>query len=98
MSKILFISNGHGEDLSGSFLAKYLVDKGYLVDTLPIVGNGENYKKGNIRIIGKTKKFRTLGIAYSFFKEEWLKYLGDKLFTFFKKLYLSFKIRNFIYK
>ena len=45
MSRILLLSNGHGEDLSGSFLAKYLVKKGDLVDALPIVGNGENYKK-----------------------------------------------------
>ena len=48
MSKILLLSNGHGEDLSGSLLAKYLLKKGYLVEALPIVGDGENYKKANI--------------------------------------------------
>ena len=88
MSKILFISNGHGEDLSGSFLAKYLVDKGYLVDTLPIVGNGENYKKGNIRIIGKTKKFRTPGIAYSFFLGRMVEIFGGQIIYFFLRNYI----------
>ena len=53
--------------MSGSLLAKYFVKKGDLVDALPIVGDGENYKKVNIRIIGKTKKFRTGGIGYNSF-------------------------------
>ena len=47
MSKILLLSNGHGEDLSGSLLANYLVKKGDCVEALPIVGDGENYKKVN---------------------------------------------------
>ena len=34
MPRILLLSNGHGEDLSGSLLAKYLVTKGALVDAL----------------------------------------------------------------
>ena len=45
MPKILLLSNGHGEDLSGSLLAKQLVINGNLVDALPIVGKGKNYEK-----------------------------------------------------
>ena len=94
MSRILLLSNGHGEDLSGSLLAKHLIGKGDLVEALPIVGDGENYKKVNVRIIGKTKKFSTGGIGYNSFKGRMIEIFGDQIFYFFKKLYLSFKLRN----
>ncbi len=94
MSKILLLSNGHGEDLSGSLLAKHLIGKGDLVEALPIVGDGENYKKVNVRIIGKTKKFNTGGIGYNSFKGRMIEIFGGQIFYFFKKLYLSFKLRN----
>ena len=94
MSRILLLSNGHGEDLSGSLLAKYLVMKGDLVEALPIVGDGENYKKVNIRIIGKTKKFNTGGIGYNSFKGRMLEILGGQIIYLLKKLYLSYKLRN----
>ena len=94
MSRILLLSNGHGEDLSGSLLAKYLVKKGDCVDALPIVGDGDNYKKVNIKIIGKTKKFRTGGIGYNSFKGRMFEIFGGQIIYFFKKLYLSYKLRN----
>ena len=40
MSKILVLSNGHGEDLSGSLIAKQFVKRGYSVNALTIVGMG----------------------------------------------------------
>ncbi len=94
MSKILLLSNGHGEDLSGSLLAKYFVTKGDLVEALPIVGDGENYKKVNIRILGKTKKFKTGGIGYNSFKGRLDEILGGQIIYFLKKLYLSYKLRH----
>ncbi len=94
MSRILILSNGHGEDLSGSLLAKYFVKKGDLVEALPIVGDGENYKKVNIRIIGKTKKFQTGGIGYNSFKGRMREILGGQIIYLLKKLYLSYKLRN----
>ena len=78
MSRILLLSNGHGEDLSGSLLAKYFVKKGDLVDALPIVGDGENYKKENIRIIGKTKNLELGVLVIILLVEEYSKYLEDK--------------------
>ena len=68
MFKILILSNGHGEDLSGSLIAKQLVKSGYSVHALPIVGKGNYYKKEKIKIIGKTKEFTTGGIGYNSFK------------------------------
>ena len=55
MSKILVLSNGHGEDLSGSLIAKQFVKSGNSVHALPIVGKGIYYEKEKIKIIGKTK-------------------------------------------
>ena len=94
MSRILLLSNGHGEDLSGSLLGKYLVNKGDLVAALPIVGDGENYKKANIRIIGQTKQFTTGGIGYNSFKGRMIEIFGGQIIYLLKKLYLSYKLRN----
>ena len=94
MSRILLLSNGHGEDLSGSLVAKYLLKKGDLVEALPIVGDGQNYKKVNIRIIGKTKNFKTGGIGYNSFKGRMFEIFEGQIIYFFKKLYLSYKLRN----
>ena len=65
MSRILILSNGHGEDLSGSILARRLISVGNKVEALPIVGSGEAYKKEKIKIIGKTRKFNTGGLGYN---------------------------------
>ena len=54
MFKILILSNGHGEDLSGSLIDKQLVKSGYSVHALAIVGMGTHYEKEKIKIIGKT--------------------------------------------
>ncbi len=94
MSRILLLSNGHGEDLSGSLLAKHFINKGDIVEALPIVGDGENYTKVSVRIIGKTKKFRTGGIGYNSLIGRLFEIFEGQIFYFFKKLYLSFKLRN----
>ena len=52
MPRILVLSNGHGEDSSGSILAKKLIAIGNKVEAFPIVGSGEAYKKEKINIIG----------------------------------------------
>ena len=72
MSKILILSNGHGEDLSGSLIAKELIKNGHFVDALPIVGKGINYDKENIKVIGKTREFSTGGIGYNSIKGRFL--------------------------
>jgi len=94
LSKILILSNGHGEDLSGSLIAKQLVKSGYHVNALPIVGKGINYKKENINIIGKTKEFSTGGIGYNSFKGRINEIFGGEIFYLLKRLYLTYKIRK----
>ena len=94
MFKILILSNGHGEDLSGSLIAKQFVKSGYSVHALPIVGIGNHYEKEKIKIIGKTKEFRTGGIGYNSFKGRLTEILGGEIFYLLKRLYLTFKIRK----
>jgi len=92
--KILILSNGHGEDLSGSLIAKQFVKSGYSVHALPIVGMGNHYEKEQIKIIGKTKEFRTGGIGYNSFKGRFTEILQGEIFYLLKRLCLTFKIRN----
>ena len=94
MSRILLLSNGHGEDLSGSLLAKQLEKRGYFVDALPIVGKGIHYEKEKIKIIGKTREFSTGGIGYNSLKGRLIEIFGGEIIYLIKKLYLSYKIRN----
>ncbi|MBO6959604.1 MAG: hypothetical protein JJ847_01725 [Prochlorococcus marinus CUG1438] len=94
MTKILILSNGHGEDLSGSLIAKQFVKSGFSVNALPIVGKGNHYEKEKINIIGKTKEFRTGGIGYNSFKGRLTEIFGGEIFYLLKKLYLTFKIRK----
>ena len=89
MSKILVLSNGHGEDLSGSLIAKQFIKSGYSVNALPIVGAGKHYEKEKIKIIGKTKEFSTGGIGYNSFKGRLTEILGGELFYLINRLYLT---------
>jgi len=92
--KILILSNGHGEDLSGSLIAKQFVKSGYSVHALPIVGKGNHYKKEKIKIIGKTKEFSTGGIGYNSFKGRLTEIFEGEIFYLLKRLYLTYKIRK----
>ena len=94
MSKILVLSNGHGEDLSGSLIAKQFLKSGYSVNALPIVGKGNYYEKEKIKIIGKTKEFSTGGIGYNSFKGRLTEIFGGEIFYLLKRLYLTFKIKK----
>ena len=94
MSRILILSNGHGEDLSGSLIAKQFIKSGCSVNALPIVGMGNHYEKEKIKIIGKTKEFRTGGIGYNTLKGRLTEIFGGEIFYVLKKLYLTYKIKK----
>jgi uncharacterized protein (TIGR03492 family) len=52
--KILFVSNGHGEDAIGAFLAKTMLElePNLEIEALPIVGRGNVYERAGIRVLG----------------------------------------------
>ena len=94
MAKILILSNGHGEDLSGSILAKKLIQLGNNVDALPIVGNGTIYKKNNIKVVCKTREFSTGGLGYNSIKGRISDIFNGQICYFLKKLFLIFLIKK----
>ena len=90
MSKILILSNGHGEDLSGSFLANELIKLGNKVEACPIVGQGSDYIKKGIPIIGKIELFNTAGLGYNSIKGRINDLFNGQIIYFLKKLVLIF--------
>ena len=50
MARLLLLSNGHGEDLSGALLGQALQRCGHQVDALPLVGSGHPYRDAGIPV------------------------------------------------
>ena len=65
MARILLLSNGHGEDISGALLAQVLQQKGHNVQALPLVGLGSAYQKAGVPLLGRSHEFSTGGIGYT---------------------------------
>ena len=55
MKKILFISNGHGEDIVAARIIKDLKMKGLCIDVMPVVGAGAAFDGLKVNIIGPRK-------------------------------------------
>ena len=64
--RILFISNGHGEDNHSSFIIRKLKETLPSVDiaAMPVVGEGNAYRRLGIPIIGPTKTMPSGGFTY----------------------------------
>ena len=65
MGRILLLSNGHGEDLSGSLLGSALRALGHEVTALPLAGLGRPYSQAKIHLLGSSHEFSTGGIGYT---------------------------------
>ena len=94
MSKILFLSNGHGEDISGSLLAKKLIKHGHQIHALPLVGNGNPYKNHGVSIVGLTREFNTAGLGYNSFNGRLKDLINGQIIYFLKKLFLILYIHR----
>ncbi len=94
MSRILVLSNGHGEDLSGSILASELISIGHKVEALPIVGSGDSYNKKKINIIGKTRKFNTAGLGYNSLRGRLYDLFNGQINYFLKQIWIVIQIRK----
>ncbi|HHT27846.1 MAG TPA: hypothetical protein GXZ82_11430 [Firmicutes bacterium] len=51
-TRILLLSNGHGEDAMGAILATALRDENLVVDAFPLVGTGRAYTQADIPVVG----------------------------------------------
>ncbi|WP_115017711.1 lipid-A-disaccharide synthase-related protein [Synechococcus sp. UW140] len=65
MARLLLLSNGHGEDLSGALLGRALQRCGHQVDALPLVGGGHPYRDAGIPLMANTREFSTGGLGYT---------------------------------
>ncbi len=65
MTRLLILSNGHGEDLSGALIGRVLKKRGYFVDAIPLVGKGQAYLEAGIQVLGNTREFSTGGLGYT---------------------------------
>ena len=65
MARLLLLSNGHGEDLSGALLGQALQRCGHQVDALPLVGSGHPYRDVGIPVVLNTREFSTGGLGYT---------------------------------
>lgn len=68
MARLLLLSNGHGEDLSGALLGQALKAQGHSVEALPLVGRGNPYSEAAIPLVGRTREFSTGGLGYTTFR------------------------------
>jgi hypothetical protein len=62
MRKILFISNGHGEDLVAVEMIKKLAGKAE-ISVLPVVGEGKPFKDLKVKVLGPMKKLPSGGFS-----------------------------------
>ncbi len=64
--QILFLSNGHGEDLNASLILQALVqtEPEVVVGAMPLVGAGSAYRRLDVPIIGPTRSLPSGGIFY----------------------------------
>lgn len=63
--RVLLLSNGHGEDLSGALLGEQLKLAGVSVEAMPLVGLGNSYRQHAISIVGQTLEISTGGLGYA---------------------------------
>lgn len=66
ITKILLISNGHGEDLNSSLIGEALksLDSNLIIDAFPIVGEGKSYFSKKINIVVPLQSMPSGGIFY----------------------------------
>ncbi|MEB3309074.1 MAG: lipid-A-disaccharide synthase-related protein [Snowella sp.] len=64
--KVLFLSNGHGEDLNASLILSALqeLQPNLKIGAMPLVGMGNAYRRLGIDIIGPTQNLPSGGIIY----------------------------------
>jgi len=94
LAKILFLSNGHGEDLSGALMGNAFKKLGHEVNALPLLGNGENYLKSGLNVLGKTKSFSTGGMGYTSLKGRMLELIQGQMIYLIKRIYLLLMIAS----
>ena len=88
MARLLIISNGHGEDVSGALLGIELKRIGHEVEAFPFVGKGNAYQNVGIQIHGFRQEFSTGGIGYTSLLGRFTELIQGQIFYLFRSLLL----------
>ena len=91
---VLLLSNGHGEDLSGSLLGRALRERGVAVAALPLVGHGGPYRQAGIPVLGRTRSYSTGGLGYTSFLGQLTELLQGQPLYFLRRLWLLQRLRQ----
>ena len=94
LGPVLLLSNGHGEDLSGSLLARALSERGVAVEALPLVGHGEPYRQAGIPVLGRTRSYSTGGLGYTSALGQLTELLQGQPLYFAQRLWLLRRLRQ----
>jgi uncharacterized protein (TIGR03492 family) len=94
VGKVLLVSNGHGEDLSGARLASALTARGLLVEALPLVGHGTAYRRAGIAVLGRTRQGSTGGMGYVSLRGRLTDLLEGQLIYVLARLGLLWRLRG----
>jgi uncharacterized protein (TIGR03492 family) len=89
--RLLLVSNGHGEDLSGALLAQTLQAMGAEVAALPLVGEGDAYLNSTISVLGHTRSFSTGGLGYTSAAGRWAEILQGQVLYLLKRSWLLWR-------
>ncbi len=94
MTKVLLLSNGHGEDLSGALIGEALRKLEHQVEALPLVGLGIPYKDAEIKLLSKGQEFSTGGLGYTSIKGRITELFQGQIIYLLKKIWLLLLTAN----
>lgn len=71
--KLLFVSNGHGEDAIGGHLTRTLftLDSSLEIEAMPIIGRGMPYERAGVRVLGPRMDLPSGGFTFTSLKLFW---------------------------
>jgi uncharacterized protein (TIGR03492 family) len=90
--RILLLSNGHGEDLSGALIGRQLQQLGHAVDALPLVGHGRAYQQAGLNLLGRTREYSTGGLGYTSFVGRLTELLQGQVAYLLRRLLLLLRL------
>ena len=83
--RLLLVSNGHGEDLSGAWVGAALQRQGTEVLALPLVGDGGAYRNAGLSVAGRTRSYSTGGLGYASFAGRAAEILQGQVFYLLRR-------------
>ncbi len=86
--KLLFVSNGHGEDAIGGHLAQTFLqlDPTLEIEAMPVIGRGTPYERAGVRVLGPRVDLPSGGFTFTSLKlllEDWRSGLRQMCFDQF---------------